>query len=201
MLTIRVLVFLRVGIVAICNLGCFAAIASEVGRVTEGQGPAFADNGGRTRLLVREAGVMLNDLVRTEPEGRVAMRLAERTSLRLGGQARVRIDRFIANQGGTITIGSGVVGVDTQGRLPLGLTVRSPYALVAVRGTRFVLGGEPARGFSVLVDEGRVVVRAAGVTVKLGPGEGTTIAGRGGRPSVPGIWSRERAASFRALLR
>ncbi|MDP2800966.1 MAG: FecR family protein [Phreatobacter sp.] len=176
-------------------------MAAQVGRVTEGQGPAFAENAGTTRSLVRETGVMLNDLVRTEREGRVAMTLGERTTLRMGGQARVRIDRFIASQGGTITIGSGAVGVDTQGRLPRGLTVRSPYALVAVRGTRFVVGAEPTRGFSVLVDEGRVDVRAGGVTVKLGPGEGTTVARRGERPSPPAPWSRERAASFRALLR
>lgn len=197
----RLLGFLGLGLWAVGSLGLPAAMAAEVGRVTEGQGPAFADNAGTTRSLVRETGVMLNDLVRTAPEGRVAMTLGERTTLRMGGQARVRIDRFIANQGGTITIGSGAVGVDVQGRLPRGLTVRSPYALVAVRGTRFVVGREPARGFSVLVDQGRVDVRAAGVTVTLGPGEGTTVARRGQRPAPPTPWSRERAASFRALLR
>lgn len=189
------------GLWTVASLGLSSAMAAEVGRVTEGQGPAFADNAGTTRSLVRETGVMLNDLVRTEREGRVAMTLGERTTLRMGGLARVRIDRFIANQGGTITVGAGAVGVDTQGRLPQGLTVRSPYALVAVRGTRFVVGAEPGRGFSVLVDQGRVDVRAGGVTIPLGPGEGTTVARRGERPSPPASWSRERAARFRALLR
>jgi len=187
------------GILALTPWAAFAS--SPIGRVTEGRGPAFAEAEGSARPLVPDARILLNDLVRTGSEGRVAMQLGERTRLRLGGDVRLRIDRFIADQGGTLSLGSGVVGVDTQGSLSRGLSIRSPHALIAVRGTGFVAGHEPGRGFSVLVDHGAVDVRAGGETVRLGPGEGTTILRRGAKPSSPTSWGTPRAQAFRARLR
>ena len=174
---------------------------TEVGRVIEGQGAAFAETRGSARPLTPQAQVLLDDLVRTGQDGRVAMMLGAKTTLRLGGDTRLKIDRFLVDQGGVITLASGIVRVDTQGALSRGLSVRSPYALVAVRGTGFIAGAEPGRGFSVLVDRGRVDVSAGGSRVSLRAGEGTTIAARGGRPSAPVAWSPERADRFRARVR
>lgn len=175
--------------------------SAPIGRVTEGRAPAFAEAGGAARPLATDARILLNDLVRTGSDGRIVMRLGERTRLRLGGDVRLRIDRFIVDQGGTMSLGAGTIGIDTQGPLTRGLSIRSPHALIAVRGTRFVAGREPGRGFSVLVDEGAVEVRGGGQTVRLTAGEGTTIGRPGARPSVPTLWSPPRAQSFRALLR
>lgn len=179
----------------------FPALArTAVGRVTEGRGAAFAESQGSARPLVPQAQVLLDDLVRTGQDGRVAMMLGTKTTLRLGGDTRLKIDRFLVDQGGVITLGTGIIRVDTQGALSRGLSVRSPYALVAVRGTGFIAGAEPGRGFSVLVNRGRVDVSAGGSRVSLKAGEGTTIAARGERPSSPVTWSSERAGRFRARV-
>lgn len=200
MVTRRIVSFMGAASILLHGRGD-AFAASPIGRVTEGRGAAFAEAEGAARPLVADARILLNDLVRTGSDGRVAMRLGERTMLRLGGDVRLRIDRFVVDQGGVLSLGAGAIGVDTQGPLNRGLTIRSPHALIAVRGTRFVAGIEPGRGFSVLVDEGRVDVRAGGETVRLAAGEGTSIAQRGAKPSSPTLWGVGRAQSFRGLLR
>lgn len=186
--------------VSVVGVGSIARASTPIGRVTESRGPVFAEAERTSRSLDLGGEVFLNDLVRTGQDARAGIVLGERTTLRLGGGVRVWIDRFMADQGGVINLGSGTIGVDTQGPLGRGLSIRSSHALIAVRGTRFIAGAEPGRGFSVLVAEGAVDVQAGGVSVQLAPGEGTTIARPGARPSPVATWASARARRFEALV-
>ena len=77
---------------------------------------------------------------------------------------------------------------------PLDLTVRSTFARIGVRGTRFFAG--PSKGvFAVFVERGSVEVsgsaRGAGSTRILGPGEGVDIT-RAGRAGPVVRWGQAR---------
>jgi ferric-dicitrate binding protein FerR (iron transport regulator) len=71
------------------------------------------------------------------------------------------------------------------------ISVRSPFALIAVRGTRFFAGPSPGV-FGVFVARGRVRVTAAGKAVELTEGMGTNIAHPGAPPTDPAAWGAER---------
>ena len=84
----------------------------------------------------------------------------------MGAKTTVRIDRFIVDQGGELVLDSGALLIDTRGKLLKNLEVESPFALIAVRGTRFFAG--PIDGiFGVFVARGAVDVTAGGSTVRL----------------------------------
>ena len=90
---------------------------------------------------------------------RLGMRLGRNTTVKLGEQARLKIDRFIVDAGGEMTLSSGPMLFDGQ-PLRAGLQIRSPFALIAVRGTRFFAGPSNGR-FGVFVVRGSVAVTSA----------------------------------------
>jgi ferric-dicitrate binding protein FerR (iron transport regulator) len=110
----------------------------------------------------------------------------------MGEQARLTIDRVLMNAGGEITLGSGAMTFERPAEArPAPVRIRSPYALIAVRGTRFFAG--PSNGvFGVFVEKGRVQVSGGGRSVTLRAGQGTDIRAPGGRPTAPRQWGRAR---------
>lgn len=165
-----------------------AAAPEHVGAVTAVQGQATAEQSGRGRALVLADIIFLGDLVATQARSRLAMQLGAQTSLKLGAATRVRIDRHIADAGGELELEAGALLFD---RPPAGMKgetyLRSPYGLLAVRGTRF-FAGPIRRGFGVFVDHGEVIVTAAGRSVRLVDGLGTTIRRPGAPPLRPASW-------------
>lgn len=162
------------------------------GLVTDVSGDAVAELRDARRMLAAEGPVFVGDRVETGDGARAGFRLGRATELRLGEKARITIDRFIVDAGGTITLGAGALLVDkAPGREAGRIRVRSSYGLIAVRGTRFFAG--PSNGvFGVLVLRGEVAVRAAGREVVLAAGEGTDIARRGARPTPARAWGEGR---------
>lgn len=172
-----------------------------VGSVAEVKGEANAEKGGRRRVLSRKSPVLLDDTLTTGAQSRLRAYLAGRTTLRLGAGTKVRIDKFIVNAGGELALGSGALLLDAPAkRFKGGLTVESPFALIAVRGTRF-FAGDIDGTFGVFVDRGAVDVSAAGVTVRLRAGEGTDIARPGDPPGPVKKWGRPKIAKAMALVR
>jgi ferric-dicitrate binding protein FerR (iron transport regulator) len=126
--------------------------------------------------------------------------LERKTSLRLGANTRVRIDQFLINTGGELVLDSGALLIDISSKLSKGLEVQSPFALIAVRGTRFFAG--PIEGiFGVFVSRGEVDVIAADRTVRLKTGEGTDIARPGDAPGPVKKWGRPKIDKAMALVR
>ena len=165
---------------------------APAGLVTDVSGEAVAELRDARRALSADGPVFVGDRVETGDGARAGFRLGRATDLRLGEKARITIDRFIVDAGGTITLGAGALLVDKAPGSEAGrIRVRSSYGLIAVRGTRFFAG--PSDGvFGVFVVRGEVSVRAAGREVVLVAGQGTDIARRGAPPTPARAWGEAR---------
>ena len=72
-----------------------------------------------------------------------------------------------------------------------GVQIRSPFALIAVRGTQFFAGPSNER-FGVFVARGSVAVTSAGQQVILREGEGTDFVSPGTPPTPVKRWAPQR---------
>src|ERR1700740_3001378 len=164
--------------------------AERVGVVEARAGEAFAELDLVRRTLDRAAPVFLSEEVVTGVASRLGMRLGRDTTVRLGEQARVENDRFLVEAGGEMTLRSGPLLFDGRPRRA-GVQIRSPFALIAVRGTRFFAGPSNDR-FGVFVARGSVAVTSAGKQGILRQGEGEEIASPGAPPTPVKRWAPER---------
>jgi hypothetical protein len=167
--------------------------AAGIGHVQSLRGEAFAQVGERQRPLAVRAPLYLGDLIVTGADARIRVRLGRRTTLALGANARLRIDRqILADDSGDYDLQAGPLVLDhEEGGPSVRATVRSPYGLIAVRGTQFFAG--PSNNvFGVFVRTGRVSVQGGARMVLLDAGEGTNIAQPGDEPSVPVLWGEPR---------
>lgn len=174
------------------------AAATAAGHVVTVSGEAVAQLDLAKRALEPNGQVFIGDRIATGEGARAAIRLGRATDLRLGARARITIDRFILDAGGTITLGAGALLLDKE---PSGseIGIRSSYGLIAVRGTRVFAG--PSNGvFGVFVARGHVVVTAAGHSVTVNAGQGTDIARRGARPTPAASWGQPRIAAALASV-
>ena len=141
--------------------------------------------------LERNSPVFVADLVSTGAASRVTIHLGEQTRLRLGERVRIIIDRYLIDAGGEFTLEAGAVLFDRPSGKPAPVQIRSPFGLIAVRGTRFFAG--PSAGvFGVFVQRGSVTVTAAGREVVLRMGQGTDISRPGDKPTTARRWRDPR---------
>jgi hypothetical protein len=174
-----------------------ARAAQQAGEVESARGECYAMAASARRNLNAEAPVFIGDAVGTGAQSALALRLGEATDVRLGPEARLRIDRFIVNAGGTLVLERGAMLCDHDPQVSgYDMNVRSPFGLMAVRGTRF--WGGPSNGvFGVFVDRGTVAVTGRRKTVVVNAGLGTNIAAPGAEPTDPAPWG---AARIKAAL-
>lgn len=177
-----------------------ALAAASVGEVTGVRGMAFAEVVGGARPLNEAAPVYLDEWLRTGEGARLSLMLGAKTTVRLGQTARLKIDRFVVDAGGVLELGGGpMLFAGPDNGFPRGLQVRSPSALIAVRGTQFFAG--PSNGvFGVFVRDGVVSVRAAGRVTLLNAGQGVDIATPGGPATEPRGWGDARIAAALASV-
>ncbi len=174
---------------------------SRAGDVERVRGSASAVQAGEERLLEADGAVFVQDTVRTGPDGRASLRLGDRTILRLGEKANVTINRYVIDAGGVIDIGGGAIEFQRSGApSPTPLNFRSPYGLIAVRGTRFI-AGVSAGLYGIFVETGEVAVSGPGKTVMVGAGQGTNFAAPGAEPSNPAVWGEARVREARDSVR
>jgi ferric-dicitrate binding protein FerR (iron transport regulator) len=180
-------------IVVCCQLMISQASATDAaGDVEDLKGSAFAEAGQQHRTLEKASPIYVGDHVSTAAASRLTMRLGADTTIKLGENTQLVIDKFLPQTGGEISLESGSMLFDH----PLGgrrtpMQIRSAYALIAVRGTQFFAG--PSKGvFGVFVQAGSVEVSAAGTTVTLGPGQGTDLGKPGAAPTPPANWGQPR---------
>jgi ferric-dicitrate binding protein FerR (iron transport regulator) len=167
-----------------------ARAVERVGSVEDLTGEAFAELESVRRTLDRAAPVFLSEEVVTGVASRLGMRLGRNTTVRLGEQARLKIDRFLVDAGGEMALHSGPLLFDGPPRRA-GVQIRSPFALIAVRGTRFFAGPSNDR-FGVFVVRGSVAVTSTGQQVILREGEGTDVVSPGTPPTPVKRWGPER---------
>lgn len=154
-----------------------------------GKASALADGAGE-RTLARGDPVQLAEMVQTAAQSRLGLQLGQRTIVNLGPSTKLKLDPHIVDAGGTFDLVEGSMLFEhtrPKGTAPGRAEIRSPYGLIAVRGTRFWAGIN--RGvFGVFVVDGQVDVSASGRTVSLAPGWGSDIAHPGAAPTQARAW-------------
>jgi len=179
--------------------GSADAEESLAGTIEALRGDAFAEGPKPRRALQLTAQVFIGDMVETAVNSALTMHLGKATFVKLGALAKFRIDNFVVDAGGTFDLDQGPMLIDHNGSKDQNLQVRSPFGLMAVRGTMFFAG--PSNDvFGVFVARGLVAVTGGGRTVILRPGLGTNIARPGDAPSEPRRWSPGRiTAALRSV--
>src|SRR5579862_3468 len=121
--------------------GARALAAEPAGAVETSRGECYAQTAAERRMLAPSASVFVGDAVGTGVQSALSMHLGTATQVKLGAEAQLRIDRFVMNAGGVLVLERGAMLYDhdtSAGRSDV--TVRGPYGLVAVRGTKFFAG-------------------------------------------------------------
>lgn len=159
-----------------------AAATTAIGQVTDVTGAGILDHAGAQSPLAIGAAIHDGDRVRTGPAALAALVLRTDTRINLGTDSDLTVERYLADIGGTLTIGGAMAFDRPEGLPPLDLTVVTAFGAIGVRGTRFFAG--PSRGaFAVFVQRGSVAITASGTRITLGPGEGVDL----GRPATRGL--------------
>ncbi len=193
---------IRVALVLALSASAMPAMAAEeAGNVGLINGSATATTGEAARPLAAKTTVFVDDMVKTGAKSRLRLDLGARTTLNLGSDTIIKIDRYVRDAGGEINLGQGTVLFERKGKpANTELTVKSPYGLIAVRGTRFYAGRLIDGRFGVLVDTGRVVVTGGGTSVSVRGGQGTFIAAAGAKPTAPLPWNPAAIRQIRAAV-
>jgi hypothetical protein len=176
------------------------AEGSAAGKIDSLHGGAFAEGANLRRALELSAPVFVGDLIETETNSGLTMHLGKATLVKLGALAKFRIDKFVVDAGGVLDLDQGALVIDRDDNAKNErLRVRSPFCLIAVRGTMFFCG--PSKDvFGVFVGRGIVTVTGGGRTVTLRRGEGTDIVRAGSAPSDPKVWGPARVTAALASV-
>src|ERR1700759_486213 len=134
-----------------------AAEGAAAGTIEAMRGEAYAEGPKPRRALQPTAELFIGDQVETAVNSALTMHLGKVTYVKLGALAKFRIDSFVVDAGGTFDLEQGPLLFDHNGRKDENLKVRSPYGLMAVRGTMFFAGDV----FGVFVARGLVTVTGA----------------------------------------
>ncbi len=163
-----------------------------VGKATEIRGDVRRRQAEEEEALAVDAQIFDKDHVRTEAESFATLALGADTRVLLGAETDLLVDRFIAEQGGTLELGTGRMVFDRPEGLPkVDVAVRTAFGMIGVRGTKFFCGPSKT-AFAVFVEHGSVAVAAGGVTEIVAAGQGVEFKQRGDAPSTPVNWGQAR---------
>jgi ferric-dicitrate binding protein FerR (iron transport regulator) len=167
------------------------AAAEAIGEVAASRGSAFLAREAVNEVAAKGALVLLDDTALTGDESRLDLRLGRATRLRLGANAKLKIDRFIAGRDAAVTLDKGPLVIERSKGAERQFEVNTPYALLAARGTEFFAG--PSKGvFGVFVKSGIVDVKTRQGMVRLKAGEGTDFTTPGDPPGPVKKWAPAR---------
>jgi len=192
---------LRLAILAMMTLSCAKAnAATQVGAVSRVQGQCSGVSEGVTRTLSTGAPVHLAEEISTGGEARLEIGLDDGTTLTLGENARLVIDRFVYRPRESLdelavsTVGAFRFVSGAFKTAASSVSVQTPVALIGVRGTDF-WGGPIDGQFGVFLLEGAVsVTNNAGEAVLDAPGEGVNLEGLDVAPGPVTIWPDDKTA-------
>ncbi len=149
--------------------------------------------------------VQFGGQVRTGALSANVNRFDDGTMINIGANAAVGIDRFVyAPASGTgemtVNLARGAMRFVTGKMQAKSYGVRTPFAIIGVRGTVFVLGHDAAGGSTVVVETGSVTfANTAGAAVVVPAGFASTISGPNDPPSPPAPASPAQQAVVAAL--
>jgi hypothetical protein len=137
----------RLSLFAVLALSVSFALAAEIGQVKIAKGQVDVERKGQT--MPAKVGMRLEtaDVVKTGTDGSVGITMADNSLLSAGPNSILSLDRFdydaTTNQGrfdtqlqkGSLSVISGRMAKQS----PDAMTVRTPSAILGVRGTEFVV--------------------------------------------------------------
>ena len=124
--------------------------AADIGQVKVAKGQVAIERGGQAMPAPVGARVEASDVVRTGADGSVGITLADDSLLSIGPDSVLALDRYAfdptTNRGrfdaslnkGTLAVISGRIAKQS----PDAMTVRTPAAILGVRGTEFVVSAD-----------------------------------------------------------
>jgi hypothetical protein len=188
------------GMTGACCVAPSVSATEPAGEVESSRGECFAQISAMRRALAPTASLFVGDTVATGAQSALSLRLGAATQVKLGAEARLRIDRFVVNAGGMLVLESGGMLYDHDPTADQGnVAVRVPFGLVAVRGTRFFAG--PSNGvFGVFVARGKVMVVGMNTAMMVTSGLGSDIPHAGAEPTAPHEWVAARIAGAMASV-
>jgi hypothetical protein len=203
----RIAAGLIVMVVTLLMLAGTVQAAIQVGEVTRIKASAEAFSEGRLSQLVMASPVHMNDVITTGGQARLEITFLDGTRIALGEHARLQIDTFVyqpASTGSGIDLAingafrfvTGQIGKLVQD----GTRVRTPVAIIGVRGTDFIAGPIDGQYGVVLFDGAVAVTNPQGEAVLDRPGLGTNIAGPGEPPGPVGVWPQDKVARALAAV-
>lgn len=142
-----------------------------------------------TRNLVRQDDVHSNEVVNTGANSAARFIFRDNTILSVGASSSVTLDKFVFdsnanNSSVALSMSRGVMRFVT-GNLPKNVySIRTPTAVIGIRGTTLVVTVAANGLTNVSVIEGSVSVSAAGTTTTVNSGYSTSVS-PGGPPTPP----------------
>jgi FecR protein len=168
-----------------------------------------------TRVIEIGAQVVENEKIQTTATGSVQVLFIDKTTLNVGPNSTLVIDRFVYNPATTkgelaLSLGKGVMrvvgGVATHSE---GATIRTPVAAIGLRGGIAIISHSSANGTHAILGFGRMSVTSLcgggsdchpTTTDVSRPGYGVTVTGFNRPPSSPGRASSQELASANGQL-
>lgn len=147
----------------------FGAVDSGIGIVflPEYRG-AIGNHLNRERELRFEEDVFAGETVKTGPGGSTALQFLDETRIQIGANSTVVLDEFVFDpnaglQEATLNFGTGIFRIISNGSgADQRLRLRTPTAVLAIRGTKFILEIKPDGGTVVGILEGSVAAFPCG---------------------------------------
>ncbi len=175
-----------------------ALAADSIGTTLRLNGSGKLTREGRQTPLASGMPLAEGDTVRIGAKALAELLLNTETRINMGPETEITVARYLADIGGTITVGGAIVFDRPEDLPPVDLTFQTEFGEIGVRGTRFFFG--PSKGtMAVFVDRGRVTVSNAGVTRRLRGGDGVDMAA-GQPPSAVAKWKPPRIEAAFALV-
>ncbi|RWX09952.1 tetratricopeptide repeat protein [Rhizobium hidalgonense] len=171
----------RAGVALALALPAFGppAMADPVQRATPVAGSVIARKTGEEvrfidvsdwRVVDINQDLLTGDVLRTNANGQLAIVFSDHTQVRLGRNSSLQVKKMAATGDTTLELQSGTIWARAE-RGGQGLTVETPAAAAAIRGTDWTMTVEGSKT-SMIVLEGRVALSNPQGSVEVSEGEG-----------------------------
>ncbi|RUM00228.1 FecR domain-containing protein [Rhizobium chutanense] len=122
------------------------------------------------RIVDINQDLLTGDVLRTNANGQLAIVFSDHTQVRLGRNSSLQVKKMAATGDTVLNLQSGTIWARAE-RGGQGLTVETPAAAAAIRGTDWTMTVEGAKT-SMIVLEGRVALSNPQGSIEVGEGEG-----------------------------
>ena len=175
---LRIVAVLLVGGVLLPQL---ALAASKIGVTAAAQNEVSGIQGGATQTLVAGSQIFQDETVSTGPKSMAQLLFLDETSLSVGPQSQVKLDKFVFNPAkgtGSVVLSAtkGAFRFITGSQAPTNYELKTAVATIGVRGTIVDCYLSPA-GLYCIAQEGKVIITVDGVAYTLGPNQALFVGG------------------------